>query len=143
MTKAVSANFLEKVVQKSLRDSLQEPTEAIVQTVRRASESESGSLPSSFVPLHTCTPIKSIKAARSNNSSLPVNVVNPSQTSSMSSKNPKQRELKEPGVVVSKKNCLILIFSKSVTASGLSEFEVIICNSISATLSGSFLNSGW
>ena len=100
--------------QKSLRDSLQESAEAIVRTFTKASESDSGSLPSTFVPLHTCTPKKSIKAATPNNSSLPV--VNLSQTSSTCSKNPKQTEPKEPGVVVSSssKNCLILVFSKSV-----------------------------
>ena len=58
--------------QKSLRDSLQESAEAIVRTFTQASESDSGSLPSTFVPLHTCTPKKSIKAATPNNSSLPV-----------------------------------------------------------------------
>ena len=47
--------------QKCLRDGLQESTEAIVHTFRQASES--GSLPSGFVPLHTCTPKKIVKSS--------------------------------------------------------------------------------
>lgn len=66
---------------KSFREGWQESTEEIVQTFSRAfSEArESGSLPSSFAPLDTRT---TIKFARPNNSSMTVNVVNPSQVCS-------------------------------------------------------------